>query len=59
MAGSSGWPAFDAAGVPVRRWREHLVYGNAHIEVYDDETLLSDGSEGRYVRIVPSSGQPA
>lgn len=43
---------------PLRQARERSVYRNAHVEVFDDDVLLEDGTAGRYLRIVSGQGWP-
>jgi ADP-ribose pyrophosphatase len=42
----------------IRRVRENLVYGNEFAAVYDDPVVFPDASEGNYLRIVESNGDP-
>lgn len=41
----------------IERVRDHQVYANGYVTVYDDEVLFPGSRPGRYVRVVESYGQ--
>jgi 8-oxo-dGTP pyrophosphatase MutT (NUDIX family) len=41
----------------IQRVRDHRVYANRFVTVYDDEVLFPPGRLGRYVRVVESHGR--
>jgi 8-oxo-dGTP pyrophosphatase MutT (NUDIX family) len=42
----------------IRRIRENVVYRNGFAALYDDPVVFPDGTEGSYLRIVESDGDP-
>lgn len=51
-------PPVPDHGRPVRRLRQHEVYRNRFVTLYDDDVVFPDGQEGTHVRLVPGGGGP-